>query len=132
MTLERNPFKVAAAQAAPVFLNKQQTVEKACDLIAEAGRAGAKLVVFPEVFIAGYPDWVWVVPNSHGAVLNDLYTELVQNAVSIPDDSTDLLCRAAKQAGIFVVMGLNERAETCSPTSRSEETPWPSSPTPRG
>ena len=117
MTLERNPFKVAAAQAAPVFLNKQQTVEKACDLIAEAGRAGAKLVVFPEVFIAGYPDWVWVVPNSHGAVLNDLYTELVQNAVSIPDDSTDLLCRAAKQAGIYVVMGMNERNTEASNSS---------------
>jgi nitrilase len=117
MPLRSDPFKVAAAQATPVFLNKQQTVEKACDLIADAGRAGAKLVVFPEVFIAGYPDWVWLIPNSHGAVLNELYAELVQNAVTIPDDSTDILCRAAKQAGIYVVMGLHERNAEASNAS---------------
>ena len=84
-------FKVAAAQAAPVFLNRKATVEKASDLIAQAGREGAKMVVFPEVFISGYPDWIWVVPNSKGAVLNELYAELVQNAVTISDESTKQL-----------------------------------------
>ena len=102
-------FTVAAAQAAPIFLNKNQTVEKACDLIAEAGRSGAKVVVFPEAFISGYPDWVWIVPNSRAAILNELYAELVNNAVEIPDESTQKLCRAAKQAKIHVVMGLHER-----------------------
>jgi len=110
-------FTIAAAQAAPVFLNRKQTVEKACDLIAEAGRSGVKLVVFPEAFISGYPDWVWVVPNSHGAVLNELYTELVNNAVEIPDESTKKLCRAAKQAKIHVVMGLHERNTESSNSS---------------
>jgi nitrilase len=117
MPLSRSPFKVAAAQASPIFLNRKQTVEKACDLIAEAGREGAILVVFPEVFIPGYPDWVWVVPNSHGAVLNELYAELVQNAVSIPDESTKKLCNAAKQAKIHVVMGMHERNTEASNSS---------------
>ncbi len=102
-------IKIAAAQLAPVFLNKEKTIEKACGAILEAGKNGAKLVVFPEVFISGYPDWVWLIPNSKGAVLNDMYIRLVESAVSVPDDSTDKLCRAAKEAGINVVMGMNER-----------------------
>ncbi len=110
-------FKVAAAQAAPVFLNRKATVEKACDLIAQAGREGAKLVVFPEAFISGYPDWVWVVPNSHGAVLNELYTELVHNAVSIPDETTQKLCQAAKSAKVHVAMGMHERNVEASNSS---------------
>ncbi len=47
----KEPFTIAAIQATPVFLDLEATVEKACDLIAEAGRAGAKLAVLPEAFI---------------------------------------------------------------------------------
>ena len=79
---------VAAAQAAPYFLDREKTVQKACDLIAEAGKNQAKLIVFPEAFISGYPDWVWLIPNSKGADLNQLYLKLVENAVSVPDNST--------------------------------------------
>lgn len=108
-------IKIAAAQLTPVFLNKEKTIDKACQAIAEAGENGAKLIVFPEAFISGYPDWVWLIPNSHGPVLNDLYIRLVDSAVSVPDDSTNKLCKSAKAAGINVVMGMNERnTETSS------------------
>jgi len=109
--------KIAAAQLSPVFLNKRKTVEKACKTIAEAGQNGAKVIVFPEAFISGYPDWVWLVPNSKGAELNKLYVELVENAVSIPDNTTDQLCDAAKKAGISVVMGMHERNSESSGAS---------------
>jgi nitrilase len=102
-------FKAAAAQLSPVFLDKGKTVEKACSAILEAGENGAKLIVFPEAFLSGYPDWVWLIPNSKGAALNELYIKLVENAVSVPDQATDQLCKAAKKAGINIVMGMNER-----------------------
>lgn len=105
----QNKPKIAAAQLTPVFLNKAATVEKACKAIQEAGENGADLLVFPEAFISGYPDWVWLIPNSKGGELNALYKELVKNAVSIPDDSTKKLCAAAKAASVNVVMGLHER-----------------------
>ena len=110
-------MKVAAAQLSPVFLNKEKTVRKACDAIAEAGRNGAKLIVFPEAFISGYPDWVWLIPNSDSKTLNELYLKLIENAVSVPDDTTKKLCKAAKEAGINVVMGMNERNSETSNAS---------------
>lgn len=117
MQSQSDKFLVAAAQLSPVYLDKQQTVEKACKYIAEAGKKGARLIVFPEVFISGYPDWVWVVPNSKAPILNDLYVELVKSAVSIPDDSTEQLCKAAKEANINVIMGLHERNTESSQSS---------------
>jgi nitrilase len=102
-------FTAAAAQAAPVFLNKAESTAKACQLIKQAGEQGAKLIVFPEAFIPGYPDWVWVVPNGRGRLLDELYTELINNAISIPDESTDQICRAAEEAGIYTVLGVHER-----------------------
>jgi nitrilase len=102
-------FKIAAVQATPVFLNREATVDKASELIAEAGRNGASLVVFTESFIPAYPDWVWAVPAGEEGVLNALYAELLANAVEIPSPATQRLCQAAKRAGVYVVMGITER-----------------------
>lgn len=88
-------FKVAAVQAAPVYLNKAQTVKKACKLIKEAADHGARMVVFPEAFIPGYPDWIWLIPNSKSADLNALYLELVRNSVSESDESIQQIAAAA-------------------------------------
>jgi nitrilase len=101
-------FKVAAAQATPVFLDRAATIDKACELIAEAGRSGAKLIAFPEGFIPAYPDWAWAVPPGEERILNELYAELSANAVTIPSDATDRLSRAARLAKIHVVMGMSE------------------------
>lgn len=106
-TLE-SPFLVAAAQAAPVFLDREATVEKACRLIMEAGREGAKLIAFPEGFIPTYPLWTWFIPPYKTHELRELYTALLDNAVVIPSATTDRLCEAARRAGIHVTVGINE------------------------
>ncbi len=106
---DSTPFAVAAVQAAPVFLDRDATVEKARDLIAEAGASKVRLAVFPECFIPTYPLWVWFIPPKDTRALRELYAELVENAVTIPSETTDQLCRAARAAGINVVIGMNER-----------------------
>jgi nitrilase len=103
-----NTIKIAAAQLSPIFLNKDKTVDKACKAILEAGGRGAELIVFPEAYIPGYPDWVWLIPNSKSSDLDKLYIKLVENSVSIPDNSTTSLCKAAKSAKINVVIGMHE------------------------
>jgi nitrilase len=102
-------FTVATVQAAPVFLDRAATTAKACDLILAAGRADARVIAFPEVFIPAYPDWVWAVPAGEAGVLADLYATLLDQAVEVPSEITDALCGAAKQAGAYVVIGVNER-----------------------
>ncbi|MCA0931416.1 carbon-nitrogen hydrolase family protein [Lutimonas saemankumensis] len=113
----KKTIKIAAAQLSSVFLNKKKTVDKACEAIHNAGANGIDLIVFPEAFISGYPDWVWLIPNSKGAALNELYLKLVENAVSIPDESTKKLCNAARKAKINVVIGLHERNSETSNSS---------------
>jgi nitrilase len=109
--------RVAAAQIAPAFLQREATVEKACAVIREAAAHGAQLVVFPEAYIPTYPDWVWAVPPGEGRVLDDLYAELVANAVTIPSEATARLCAAARDGGIYVVMGMSERNTDASGAS---------------
>jgi nitrilase len=104
-------LKVAAVQASPIFLDRAATVEKACGLIADAARAGARLIVFPEAFIPAYPDWVWLPlpPGESGTAHNELYAELLEQAVTIPGETTERLGEAAREAGAYIVIGVNER-----------------------
>ena len=110
-------FKIAVVQAAPVVLNREATVSKACELIAEAGRSGARLVVFPEAFIPTYPAWVWRIPPGQHRVLADMYAELLEQSVEIPSPVTENLSQAARQEGVYVAMGLNERNAQASNAS---------------
>jgi nitrilase len=97
---------VAAVQATPAFLDRDTTTDKACSLIKEAAANGAELVVFPEAFIPTYPDWVWRVP----AWSDGHYTALLRDhAVEIPGPVTEQLGTAAREAGVYVAIGINER-----------------------
>ena len=111
------PFKVAAVQATPVFLDREATIDKASELIAAAGREGARLALFPEAFVPTYPDWVWAIPPSAAGMHRELHMELLANSVTIPSDATDRLCRAAKRAKVNVAIGVNERNAEASNAS---------------
>ena len=55
MAPKQTKFKVAAAHAAPVFMNKAASIKKTVQLIEQAAADDIKLLVFPETFIPGYP-----------------------------------------------------------------------------
>ncbi|RVT95088.1 carbon-nitrogen hydrolase family protein [Sphingomonas crocodyli] len=104
--LELPKSKVAAVQAAPIFLNPAATVDKACALIAEAASNGAKLVAFPEVFVAGYPYWNWLMTPIEGGAW---FERLCRSAITVPGPEVDRLCAAAREHDCVVVIGINER-----------------------
>lgn len=99
-------FRAAAVQAAPVFLDTDATVAKACRLIGQAAAGGAKLVVFPEVFVPGYPYWNWTMTPLKGS---PWFEKLFRAAIDIPGPEVDALRIAARDAGVHVVIGVNER-----------------------
>ncbi len=100
-------FKAAAVQAAPVFLDPAATVDKAASLIREAAANGAELVAFPEVFVAGYPYWSWIADPVSGS---PWFERLVRASILVPGPEIDRLCTAAREAGVHVVIGVNERS----------------------
>jgi len=100
---------VAAVQAAPVFLDGEATVDKACRLIEEAASGGAVLAVFPETWVPGYPVWTNAVSRWNYPPAKQVYRRLYNNAVDIPGPVTQRLGEAARKAGLFVVMGVHER-----------------------
>jgi nitrilase len=111
------PFLVAAVQISPAFLDREATVDRACAAIAEAGARGARLVAFPEAFVPGYPLWVWSLAAGRTQELRALYAELLDQAVSVPGPAVDRLCDAARAAGVYVTIGINERNTEASGTS---------------
>ncbi|WP_294823032.1 carbon-nitrogen hydrolase family protein [uncultured Flavobacterium sp.] len=107
--LDLPKFKAAAVQASPVFLNIDATVEKACSIIAEAAGNGASLVAFPEVFVAGYPYWNWIMTPVQGS---KWYEKLYVNSITVPGPETERICQAAKEHNCHVVIGVNERGQS--------------------
>lgn len=104
--LELPKSKVAAVQTAPVYLDPSATVDKACALIAEAAGNGAKLVAFPEVFVAGYPYWNWLMTPVEGS---EWFERLCRAAITVPGPEVERLCAAARAHDCTVVIGVNER-----------------------
>lgn len=95
----------AAVQAAPVYLDRKGSVEKACDLIAQASERRADLIALPEAFISGYPYWVWFRSIGEGV---PLVVRLFETGVKVPGPETEALGEAARKAGAYVVIGVNE------------------------
>lgn len=100
-------FTAAAVQASPVYLDAGATVEKAAALIAEAAEKGARLVVFPEVFVPGYPYWNWITDPVTGSAWFD---KLVRASVFADGPEVAVVQAAAKASDCYVVLGLNERS----------------------
>ena len=100
--------RLAAVQAAPVWLDREATVDKACRLIEEAGGNGAEVIAFPEGFLPGFPDWYnWFMPRSAESL--HFSKQLIKNAVEVPSAATEAICAAARRAHAYVVIGINER-----------------------
>jgi aliphatic nitrilase len=100
--------RVAAVQAASVFLDREATTAKACRLIKEAAAKGARFIVFPEGFIPGHCYWYHHhVATSPKAMA--LANALFRNAVEIPGPEVAALCEAARAAEATVVMGMCEK-----------------------
>src|SRR5215210_3602691 len=100
--------KVAAVQAASVFLDREGSTQKACRLIREAGRNGARVIGFPEGFIPAHPVW-YHHHAATGAIANRLAVELFKNSIEIPGPEVDALCGAAREVAAYVVIGACEK-----------------------
>lgn len=98
-------FRVAAAHVAPVFLDLEKTVEKACSVIEEAARHGAQLVAFPEAYVPAFPVWSAVAAPIHN---HDWFRRLAASAMRCPGPELAQVADVARRCGVFVSLGFNE------------------------
>jgi nitrilase len=98
--------RVAAVQAAPVFLDRDATIEKVGRLAKEAAGNNANLVAFPEGFVPTYPDWVWrTTPWGD----REWYARWVEQCVDVPGPACDALAAIAQECAIYLAIPVNER-----------------------
>jgi len=107
-----SPFvRAAVVQAASIAFDREQTLEKAADLTADAARRGAQLVVFPEAFVSGYPrgSTFGTVVGARTAEGREEYRRYWASAVDVPGPAVDALGAIARDNGVYLVMGVIER-----------------------
>src|SRR5260370_20905954 len=91
MTSPAPPTLVAAVQAAPVFLDREATIQKVAALTKEAAGTGARLVAFPEGFVPTYPDWVWRTTPRADA---EWHARWIDQRAHVPGPACDALRRS--------------------------------------
>ena len=104
-------IKAAVAQTASIPANPLASAEKAAAQIREAASKGAKLIVFPEAFLGGYPKGA-----SFGAPIGmrrpegrQAFKDYHDRAIDLTGPEVDLLAEATAETGMFVVIGCIER-----------------------
>nr|WP_299486561.1 carbon-nitrogen hydrolase family protein [uncultured Allomuricauda sp.] len=108
-----NLLKVAMAQMAPVWLDKQGTIEKIKSTIQEAASNGTELLIFGEAFLPGYPFWL---AYTEGAawdlkVNKELHAHYTRNSIQIEAGELDSICQLAKENSMAIYLGMMERAK---------------------
>lgn len=106
-------LKIALAQIAPVWLNRDKTIEKIKSYIADAASKGADLVVFGEALLPGYPFWL---EKTNGAAFNSpmqkkIHAHYMDQAINIESGQLDAFCRLAKELSIAIYLGIIERPD---------------------
>ncbi len=118
MTTERfneassgSAVRVAVVQAASVLFDRDATLNKALSLIREAASQGAELILFPEAFIPCYPRGLGfgMVVGSRSPEGRSLWQRYWENSVAIPGRATEALGETAREAGVYVAIGVVER-----------------------
>src|SRR5262245_66462659 len=100
--------KAAAVQLSPVLYSREGTIEKVLRSIHELGRQGVRFATFPETVIPYYPYFSFVQPPVQN-IAGPEQRKLIDQAVTVPSPATEAIAEAARQAGVVVSIGVNER-----------------------
>ena len=107
----RGSFKAAVVQAAPVAFDLERSLNKVHLLAADAAARGARLVLFPEAFLSGYPrglDFGAVVGSRSEEGRAD-FLRYWESSVDVPGPAVDRLSITARELDIYLVIGVVER-----------------------
>ncbi len=106
-------LKIAMAQIAPIWLDKQSTIKKIKQYIVDAANQSCDLIVFSEALLPGYPYWLSL---THGAdfesqMQKEIHADYIRQSVQIEKGDLNDICALAKQHKISIYLGMMERAQ---------------------
>lgn len=106
-----SPFFASVVQAAPAFFDKEKTLQKIGDFTRAAAKEKARLILFPEVLIPGYPRGLIFGTTVGGRTPEgrDLFLRYWENAIEVPGKETTQLANWAKETKSFLVVGVTEK-----------------------
>lgn len=101
--------KIAIVQVPPAFMDFKKTISQSCESIFNAKKSAADIVMFPEAYVPGYPDWIWRLrPGTDHNDSVQLQRLLVENSVDLSANGLAPLLEAAKENDITVAVGFSE------------------------
>jgi nitrilase len=109
--------RIAVVQSPSVWFDLGETLRRAVGYVDEAVAGGAKLIVFPETFVPGYPDYVWRVAPQRSDMLSPIFAKLLENSVDLAAGDLKPLQAAARRHGVTIVCGIDEKNAEASGTS---------------
>lgn len=106
-----NKLNVGIAQISPIWLNREKTIDKVCNNIAEAADQDVELLVFGEALVPGYPYWLALTEGAKWdlKINKELHAHYAKNAVSIEKGHLDSVCKLAEQHEMAIYLGIIER-----------------------
>jgi nitrilase len=101
------------AQISPIWLDKNQTIEKIKNTIENASKEKAELIVFGEALLPGYPFWIGLTNGAtwNSSVQKEIHAHYVQNSITIEKGELDTICNLAKEYKMAIYLGIIERAQ---------------------
>ncbi len=110
--MKDNLLKIGIAQIAPIWLNKDQTIQKIEQYIEKAGTQNCELLVFGEGLLPGYPFWVSLTNGAafNATIQKEIHAHYIRNAVNIESGDLEGICKLAKENRLAIYLGTIERA----------------------
>lgn len=105
-------MKATAVNEPPVYYDLNGSLERGVEIITRAASEGSSLVVFPEAWLPGYVEFVWAFTpsNNSDTEFSEIYRRLWDNAVDLETDTLAPIQEAARDNGIVVVLGIQEKS----------------------
>ena len=110
--MSQNTLKIGLAQFAPVWLNKQNCIEKILSIIESAAREKCELLVFGEAFLPGYPFWLSLTNAAvfDSKIQKEIHAYYIQNSITIELNELKTICDLARAHRIAIYLGIIEKA----------------------
>ena len=106
-----NSCKIALVQAEPVMFDKSASLKKTLQWIAEAAAQKPDLIVFPELFIPGYPvgmNFGFCIGKRSEDGRKD-WKRYYDASVVSGETEFQQLAKAAQETGAYISLGFSER-----------------------